>query len=438
MPSNGTRTQRTEGGTATSRLGQARPATRRPVKARLALSGPAGAGKTWTALAIADAICPGGTKLVLDTEANEPDGTAAELYADVYDFTVVPWAPPYDPRDLAATIIDAGRHYDVVIVDSGTHFWRGEGGTLDIADGRFGGWKTATPAQNDLIEAVQRCEAHVIMCMRAKEQYLVTENNGRQDVQKVGLGAIQRDDLEYEFQVVGMLNMEHRLDIGKTRCAAVAGRSYQPNHEHEFAAVYAEWLASGTDLARMADVEAVRMAVRAIEEPEARKTAAAGLRDTFGLTDYLTKAQLPDVWAWLAAQRNIEEHPFARPADADPDAAPICGTCGTTVLAGWHRTDANAPAQAPQATPAVPESAEAPVTPEPAPEAATGPLSPACARCGHPEAGHTAAGSACYADECRCDAFVVAVGPDAEDAAWRAEAAAADAEQPAPRARTRR
>lgn len=379
MTSNGTRTQRTQGGTATSRLGAARPAVRRPVKARLALSGPAGAGKTWTALSIATALAPGGTVLLIDTEANEPEGTAAELYADVYDFTVLPWAPPYDPRDLAVTVTDAGRNYDVVIVDSGSHFWRGEGGTLDISDGKFGGWKVATPAQNDLVEAVQRCEAHVVMCMRAKEQYLVTEVNGRQDVKKMGLGAIQRDDLEYEFQVVCMLDMEHRLDVGKTRCAALAGRSYQPNHEHDFAGVFAGWLASGVELARMADVEAVRLAVRAVTDADTRKALAAELRATFGLTDYLTRPQLPEVWAWLAGKLDVAEHAYL-PADRDPsDPEPgpdVCATCGTTVLAAWHRTDAGTPGapsdpQAaetdPPATDAHPEPAE-PVSDHTAPE----------------------------------------------------------------------
>lgn len=336
-------TQRTQAGTATSRLAGARPAERRAVKARLALGGPAGAGKTWTALSIATALAPGGSVLLIDTEANEPDGTAAELYADVYDFTVLPWAPPYDPRDLAATITDAGRNFDVVIIDSATHFWRGEGGTLDIADGRFGGWKTATPAQNDLIMAILRADAHVISCMRAKEQYLVTDKGGKQEVTKMGLGMVQRDDMEYEFQVIAMIDMEHRLDVGKTRCAPLAGRSFPPNHEHEFAAIYATWLAKGIDLARMTDIDAVRNALRAISDLEERNAAIREFRNQFGMTDHLTKTVLPDVWAWIAARRSIAEHPFT----SDDDNPRECVVCGTEIVASWHRIDA-APAPTPE------------------------------------------------------------------------------------------
>lgn len=343
-----TEQRRTQGGTATSRLRSVRKAERRPVKARLALGGPSGAGKTWTALSIASALAPGGTICLIDTEANEPDGTAAELYADVYDFEVLPWDPPYDPRDLAVTVTDASRHYDVVIIDSATHFWRGQGGTLDISGGRFGGWQVATPAQEDLIASILRSDAHVITCMRAKEQYLVTESNGRQEVQKMGLGMVQRDDMEYEFQVVAMLGMDHRLDIGKTRCAPLAGRSFGPDHEHEMASIYATWLATGIDLARMVDVDAVKQAIRAIStETEIRNAAIRDFKEAFGITDALTRTVLPDVWAWIAARRGMDDHPF----EAIEDNPALCAVCDTPIVAAWHRVDADKIPAAPQAEP---------------------------------------------------------------------------------------
>ena len=373
MTQSSTRTVRSGGGTATSRARQVRPAVRRPVKARLALIAPSGGGKTWTALSVLSDLCPGGRIAVIDTEANEPEGTAAELYADQFTFEVIPWDPPYDPRDLAATIVDLGvQGYDGIVVDSATHFWRGEGGTLDIADGRFGGWKVATPAQNDLVDAILRSPAHVIVCTRAKEQYLVTENNGKQEVTKIGLGAIQRDDLEYEFQVVATLTMDHRLDIGKTRASVLAGRSYPPNHEHHFAAVYGGWLARGVQLLRMAEVEAVRKAVRGVDDyAEKAKPRIDAFKTTFGTTDGLERDQLPDVWAWIAMQRGIEAHAFTPgeppervgagpdgPGESDEvyaarlvEAESTCTVCQSPILAAWHAVEAatsQSPSEAPE------------------------------------------------------------------------------------------
>ena len=123
-----------------SRLANAKPAVRPSLKARLMLSGPAGAGKTYAALEIAATL--GERVLVIDTEKE-----SALTYADQFRFDHLPWRPPFDPRELAHELVAAGETYDAIIVDSFSHFWTGSGGTLDIADGKFGGWKTARPGQ---------------------------------------------------------------------------------------------------------------------------------------------------------------------------------------------------------------------------------------------------------------------------------------------------
>lgn len=118
------------GGRTMSRLGQARQATRRQLKARVAFDGPSGSGKTWTSLEWATVLADGGRILVIDTEHG-----SASLYSDVFTFEVITWAPPYDPGELADTIREAGAAgFDVIVVDSLSHFWEGEGGTLDIVD----------------------------------------------------------------------------------------------------------------------------------------------------------------------------------------------------------------------------------------------------------------------------------------------------------------
>jgi energy-coupling factor transporter ATP-binding protein EcfA2 len=327
-------------GTATSRASLVRQAVRRQTKARLALSGPSGSGKTWTALSIARIIAPTKQAVVIDTEPADDGQNAATLYADDFDFQSIDWQAPYDPRDLALTIRDLGRLYPghVGIIDSGSHFWTGTGGTLDIADGRFGGWKTATPAQDELIQAILRSPMHWIVCTRAKQSYEVEQDSaGRQQVRKLGLAPIQRADMEYEFQVVVMLDDGHRMDVGKTRAAPLAGLSFPANQQGEFARVYAEWLDRGVLPAREAEIDAIPAALLQVPERQ-RPTARHDLTQQFGRARSLTDDQMPGVWNHLAALLDLDAHRFV---DAGGDHAGMCSGCGVPEVARWHSPDAD-------------------------------------------------------------------------------------------------
>jgi signal recognition particle GTPase len=86
-------------------------ATKRAVKARVALDGPTGSGKTWTALTWAKVL--GKRTALVDTERG-----SASLYSDHFDFDVLEMTPPYEPKRLIEALNAAEADgYDVVIVD---------------------------------------------------------------------------------------------------------------------------------------------------------------------------------------------------------------------------------------------------------------------------------------------------------------------------------
>jgi hypothetical protein len=308
---------------------------RRPTLARLALSGPSGSGKTWTALSVAEVLAPGGRVVVIDTERGDDEQGAAELYADQFTFETIEWPAPYDPRDLALTLHDLGSiepRPSVVIIDSASHFWRGQGGTLDIAGGKFGGWRQATPAQDDLVSAILAGRFHVITCLRARQDYAVEEGDqGKQKVTKLGLAPVQRDDLEYEFQVVATLDADHRIDISKTRAQPLAGGSWPAGQQGRFAATYRDWLASGVQLARADDVEALRDVLRTAELGP--HWQAAG----FPRADRLDAADLDRAWAWAGTQLGIRPHALGAVSDD------TCSVCGASWRARWHVAADEAP-----------------------------------------------------------------------------------------------
>ena len=235
-----------------SRLAQARQATRRQLKARVAFDGPSGSGKTWTSLEWATVLADGGRILVIDTEHG-----SASLYSDVFTFEVITWAPPYDPGELADTIRDAGGDgYAVIVVDSLSHFWEGEGGTLDIVDAAaqkargntFAGWKAGTPALRHLVDTILACPMHVLATMRAKTEYVLeVDSKGKQAPKKVGMAPVMRAGIEYEFTLVGDLDLDHRVSITKSRCSALADVLVQPGRAGDAARQFLDWLAAGEE-----------------------------------------------------------------------------------------------------------------------------------------------------------------------------------------------
>lgn len=233
-----------------SRLAVVKPAVRPSLKARLMLSGPAGAGKTYSALEIATVLADSGQILVIDTEKE-----SALTYADEFSFDHLPWREPFDPRELRATLIEAADRYAVILVDSLSHFWGGQGGTLDIADGKFGGWKVARPAQQDGIDGILSSAAHVIVCVRAHIEHVqeLDARTGKQVVKKLGMAPQQDKTLEYELNLACEIDIEHRIAVSKSRTTAVpVGRMFAPGHAGDLAKDYKAWLSSGEPFADIA------------------------------------------------------------------------------------------------------------------------------------------------------------------------------------------
>jgi len=225
------------------------PAIRHEAKARVAMIGPTGAGKTWTALQFARTLAgPTGTIGVIDTE-----NASSSLYADAYVFQTAPWYPPYDAAKLAASIHDAAKQFDVLVIDSLTHFWQGDGGVLDIVEqegarnrgNKFAGWAKGTPLWRSLLDSLIFAPCHVIVTMRSKMDYVqTTDANGRAKVEKMGMAPVARNDVEYEFTIVAELDQSHRLTVTKSRCSALADQVAAPHQSNKIAETLSEWLSS--------------------------------------------------------------------------------------------------------------------------------------------------------------------------------------------------
>lgn len=199
-------------------------ASKKRAKLRLALMGTSGSGKTYTALTVASAL---GKTAVIDTEHG-----SASKYADRFDFDVLELSNFHPDRYIDAIHAAASAGYDVVVIDSLSHAWNGTGGALEIVDrvtrssksqNSYMAWADVTPLQNKLIEAIVGASIHVIATLRSKTEYVLDrDERGKTTPRKVGLAPVQRDGMEYEFDVVGEMDMQNTLVITKSRVPELA------------------------------------------------------------------------------------------------------------------------------------------------------------------------------------------------------------------------
>jgi hypothetical protein len=220
------------------------PATKEQTRLRLALMGPSGSGKSYTALRFAHLLADGGKIAVVDTEnrsaskyvGESPDGAR-------WAFDVANMEAPYTPKSFVEAIHGAERAgYAVLVIDSMTHMWSGRGGLLDMVDQRasasssknsFDAWRACKPHEREFWDAVTACKIHLIVTFRTKTEWVIQENDrGKKVPTKIGTKAEQRDGVEYEFDVALMLDEDNRATPAKTRCPALTGLSWsKPGRE---------------------------------------------------------------------------------------------------------------------------------------------------------------------------------------------------------------
>lgn len=266
-------------------------ASKAAARLRLGLIGPAGSGKTMTALRIATGL--GGRIAVIDTERGSASLYAGErgLAFDVNELDT------YEVERFTKAIGDAAEAgYSTLVIDSLSHAWAGKGGILEFVDnagkrnmsgGNFGAWRDATPRHNALVDAILGAPLHVICTLRSKVEYVVENVGGRNQVRKVGLQPVQRDGLEYEFTVVGDVTQDHDLVVTKTRAAWLKDAVIREAGE-DLGRRLAAWLADGTAPAPAAPV-------RVEPKPEATRSDDVVAKAAVAIARASTTARIDEI-----------------------------------------------------------------------------------------------------------------------------------------------
>jgi hypothetical protein len=165
------------------------PARREQVSLLIALAGASGSGKTYSALRLARGMAPSGKIAFIDTEARR-----GLHYAEQFDFMHADMRPPFRPAAFIEGIRAAeAAGAEIVIIDSFSHEYDGQGGIMDWADELEasgtkspGNWKVPKGAHKKLMNALLQCRASIIFCLRADEKIRIARENGKTVVEPLG------------------------------------------------------------------------------------------------------------------------------------------------------------------------------------------------------------------------------------------------------------
>jgi DNA polymerase III delta prime subunit len=211
-------------------------ATKENIKLRMALYGPPGCGKTYTALQLAS--CLGKRIGLIDTEHG-----SSRKYGNLFNFEVLELSK-FGPSQYYNAIESAEESgFDYLIIDSLSHAWYAE---LDSVGSDVRNWAKIRPIERQLWDKIISSSCHIIATMRSKIEYEygATEISGKQkmtSVRKIGTAPIQKEGSEYELDICGLLDDQNTLMISKSRCPEISSGIY-PKPGKKFAEIVQNWL----------------------------------------------------------------------------------------------------------------------------------------------------------------------------------------------------
>lgn len=201
---------------------QLRQSSKKQAKIKLAIQGCAGSGKTYSSLLLAKGLSNDWSKIaVIDSENN-----SADLYSHLGNYNVLSLQGDFSPENyMEALEICERAGMEVIIIDSMSQCWDYLLECHSNMQGNsFTNWGKITPRQNALVQKILQSNSHIISTLRTKQDYVLNEKNGKLVPEKVGLKAVMRDGIDYEFTIVFDVDMKHNAIASKDRTGLFMGK----------------------------------------------------------------------------------------------------------------------------------------------------------------------------------------------------------------------
>lgn len=293
-----------------------RVAERKQSKLRIGLSAPSGGGKTYSALLLAKGLVGDYKKIgLIDSENGRGD-----IYSDLGQYNIISLKPPFTPESYIEAIRafeNAG--VDVIIIDSVTHEWDGEGGCLQLNEklavakykgNTWSAWSETTPRHQRFLDAITSSSCHVITTVRNKVETVMTADK---KVKKIGMKEIQREGFEYELTVNFTIDRDsHEVIASKDNTRLFEGKDPFVITE-ETGVTLRDWVASGAADKTAEEKKIVRAVIT--EQVKDLKKDIAWLEKSVGSLNVMTLFELQEVSKRLDATINKALYPKDHPVN---------------------------------------------------------------------------------------------------------------------------
>ena len=202
-------------------------------KALIGMAGPSGSGKSLSSLLLAYGLMKEAHPDLTDEEVWKKIGVAdtehkrmltyiGQLHSGITigSFKHINFEPPFntDRYNMAIKLLKQ-QGCEVIIIDSLSHQWQGEGGVVETHGGMqgnsFQNWGKLAPESSKLTKGLTTQDVHMITTLRVKSDYVIELVDGKNVPKKVGMKPVQKDDMEYEFDTVFSISMDHTAQVSK-------------------------------------------------------------------------------------------------------------------------------------------------------------------------------------------------------------------------------
>lgn len=238
------------------------PAVKEAFTLKFAIAGIAGVGKSLTSFQIARELAGGERFAVIDTENRKSRKYADEFQFDASDLEVFSIGA-YTKEIKAAEA--AG--YKVLVIDGLSQMWEGKGGIKEMVEmiakrdkiSSFSAWQSGNAILSDFIKQILESPLHIICTMRSKTEYSSEANEkGKLQYRRIGLAPIQKDNLEFEFDLFAEMDHEHHMIFQKSLCRKLSGKVLPMEQEGEtkrLVAIFKKWMEGATHQPELARAE---------------------------------------------------------------------------------------------------------------------------------------------------------------------------------------
>lgn len=187
-------------------------AKRELVWVKIALMSPSGGGKTYSSLRLATGMREELARIGIPTKILmvNTEGGRGRYYANEFDYQIIDIPQDSDPEtyvDVIKFAVDNG--YKILIIDSASHEWKKALKIHQQHGGDFKAFAKVTPRHEKFTGAIADSQIHIISTMRGEDKYEVEKNDqGKTSIKKLGVGAEQRKDFEYEFTATFLIDQK--------------------------------------------------------------------------------------------------------------------------------------------------------------------------------------------------------------------------------------